>query len=296
MRGSLPNLRLVIGAQKTATTSLYYQFANHPGIATATLKETKYFVDDELYNAGIQNFLNSFYPGVDKTSPLIDIDPELLFYPQCAQRIYDTVGPDARLVAILRNPVNRAYSHYTMERFRRKEDLPFLDALDMESERIKSDHGLLYHSYVSRGMYYEQVQRFMELFNDGSLKVLIFEEDFLSEPQMAYQAICKHFGLHYRPEYFAREQNMNPGRKVKSKFVDDLIRGRVIEFKPLKKFPIYNRISHAIRSSIFKANLSFDTPPLADDLRRELLNKYFLHDIERLETLLQRDLRIWKEI
>ena len=114
MDRNLINLRLVVGAQKTATTSLYYRFQNHPEISTATIKETKYFADNELYRIGPDKFLETFYPGVDHSSPLLDIDPEYLFYPKCATRIYETIGPNAKILIILRDPVTRARTPKTL--------------------------------------------------------------------------------------------------------------------------------------------------------------------------------------
>ena len=116
----------------------------------------------------------------------------------------------------------------------------------------------------------------------------------MSDKQGAYKNICDHFEIEYSPEYFDNDDNMNPRRAVKSKFVDDLIRGRVIEFKSLKRYPIYNRLSRAIRSTIFNANLTFQTPPLSPELKALLTREYFLEDIERLEELIGRDLTIWK--
>lgn len=293
MSARIANLRLIIGAQKTATTSLYYQFEKHPGITTANIKETKYFADDSLYVKGVDHFLNTFYPNAPDTLPKLDIDPEYIFYPRCAQRIADTIGRDAKLTMILRNPVDRAYSQYNMEVFRRKEDMPFEKALQAEKGRIQSDYGLLYHSYVSRGLYYQQVKRFIDIFDDSSLQVLIFEEDFINDKDKAYREICSHFEIEYLPEYFNTDDNFNPRRAVKNKWIDNLIRGRVIEFKSLKKYPLYNKFSRAIRSAIFDANLTFETPPLSEEMRHQMMTQYFKTDIKKLEDLIKRDLSVW---
>jgi hypothetical protein len=160
---------LIIGAQKSGTTSLYHYLVAHPSIAPAKAKGVHYF--EEHYGKGIRWYRSRF--PVDVNERLTgEATPEYLFYPHVPERVARDL-PAVRLIALLRNPIDRAYSHYQHERALGAETLSFPDALAAEDDRLRGEleraygdpeylsHALLHHSYRSRGLYADQLRRWL---------------------------------------------------------------------------------------------------------------------------------------
>jgi len=156
---------LIIGAQKCGTTSLYRYLIQHPQIEPAIKKEIHYF--DLNYNKPIQWYLNQF-PALKTQSDRItgEATPYYIFHPHAPYRIKEHM-PDAKIIVLLRNPVDRAYSHYHYAVERYGETLSFEEALDIENERLAGEmekfqknpyyksRNYRCFSYQKRGIYIE---------------------------------------------------------------------------------------------------------------------------------------------
>ena len=127
----LPNF-LIIGAQRCGTTTLYNQLVSHPDISPATTKELHYF--DINFSKGIQWYKEQF----NDERIIGEASPYYIFHPLCPKRIFDII-PEVKIIVLLRNPVERAYSHYWHEIRLGKENLSFEDAISEESSRIKNE-------------------------------------------------------------------------------------------------------------------------------------------------------------
>lgn len=177
---------MIIGAQKSGTSSLYYYLSQHEQISPSYVKEVHYF--DGGLDPNIDNFekgqswYQSHFPKTRSNSSkqkTFDSSPLYLFNPIVAQRISDII-PEAKLIAIFRNPTERAISHYFHEKKLGYESLPIMDAFLAEEERLKSileqqDYkhtNFIHFSYKSRGLYYEQLKRYLEHFSINNLLVL----------------------------------------------------------------------------------------------------------------------------
>jgi hypothetical protein len=184
---------LVIGAQRSGTTSLDDYLAEHPAVLSAVVKEVQYF--HRHYEKGERWYRSRFPlaararlvrrrvgvpPAVGETSP------DYLFDPRAPARVH-AFDPRMRLVAVLRDPVERAYSHWRMEVRRGREELSFEEALDREESELDRELALLLRtdgyrevpfriSYVARGRYAEQLERWLELFPREQLLVLTSDE------------------------------------------------------------------------------------------------------------------------
>ena len=181
---------LVIGAQRCGTTSLNDYLAEHPGILCATVKEVKYF--HRYYEKGACWYRARFplvtARNVERrrtgVTPVVgETTPDYLFDPRAPARVH-AFDPRMKLIAILRDPVERAHSHRRVERRRGTEPLSFEDALDREEselvgelERLLATSGYVdapfSTSYVARGRYAEQLERWLELFPREQLLVLL---------------------------------------------------------------------------------------------------------------------------
>ena len=140
---------LVIGAQKSGTTSLVHYLAAHPQVYART-DELHFF--DRYYERGLDWYSSQF----EDAAAVGESSPEYMFRPEVAPRIAADL-PGVKLVAILRDPVDRAYSQYWHNRTRGHEPLSFEDALAAEPDRASD---LERYGYVGRGRYAEQLARF----------------------------------------------------------------------------------------------------------------------------------------
>lgn len=188
---------LVIGVMKGGTTSFFQYLARHPEINPPFRKEIKYF--DLHYSQGL-NWYRAHFPlrfkmGNDRITG--EATPYYIFHPLAARRVAVTL-PQAKLIALLRNPVDRAYSHYNHMVRVGREPLSFEEALKQEDERllqeaekIRSDLGHstfkhLHYSYKARGRYVEQLKQWLPLFSTDQMQFLSSEELY-SSPATVYR-------------------------------------------------------------------------------------------------------------
>lgn len=185
---------VIIGTQRGGTTSLYRYLTGHPDIGPALRKEVHFF--DHHYEKGIDWYLAHF--PVRGEVPIVgEASPYYLFHRDVPERARRVV-PYAKFIALLRNPVDRAYSHYQMRVSKGLESLSFEDAIDKEPERLSGDDpsGLTWrhHSYIRRGLYVDQLKRWVSVFPREQL-LIIKSEDFYKEPEQILQQTLAHLGL-----------------------------------------------------------------------------------------------------
>jgi hypothetical protein len=180
---------IIIGAQKSGTTSLFRYLEQHVQIAGSEPKEVHYF--DNHYDLGTLWYRSHFPYKTD--SILLESSPYYLCYPHAAKRIYDLL-PNVKLIAILRNPTDRAISHYFHQVRAGAEKLPILEAFTKEEDRIQSlwekiladesytDSTHQRFSYKQRGIYIEQLNRYWKYFDPENLLVLN-SDNFFADPQ-----------------------------------------------------------------------------------------------------------------
>lgn len=192
---------LIIGGQKCGTTSLYNYLIEHPNILPARNKETRFF-HTRRYERGEFWYRASFPTEARKRraekeggSKLItgESTPEYLFFPHVPSRARKTV-PQARLIALLRNPVDRAYSHYHHKVRNGRENLTFEEAMAREEERLSGEaeqiladpryysYSLDHFSYLSRGIYVDQLKAWRRFFPKSQLLILRSEDLYEDAP------------------------------------------------------------------------------------------------------------------
>ncbi|HEX5861584.1 MAG TPA: sulfotransferase domain-containing protein [Nocardioides sp.] len=172
---------LIIGAQKAGTSTLYASLSTHPEIEEAEKKELHFF--DRHYADGIESYRRKF-PELERGQITGEATPYYLFHPLAPERVASTL-PDVKLIAILRNPVERAYSQYHSEVRKGFEDLPtFEEAIAAETGRLSGEREKItadpaydsyawsHHSYLARGMYADQLERWFEHFSREQFLVL----------------------------------------------------------------------------------------------------------------------------
>ena len=203
MRG-LPSV-LIIGAQKGGTTSLFNYLVQHPGIREPFGKEIHYF--DLHYGRGPRWYQGRFpyRRQLEGGKLTLDASPYYLAHPLAAERAAAML-PNVKLIALLRNPIDRALSHYQHERKGGREPLSFAEAVAQEPERTRGEEERLrrepaYYSwnhhrytYLRRGQYVDQLRRWAECFPRERLLVLQSEALF-RDPAGVTEAVYRFLGL-----------------------------------------------------------------------------------------------------
>lgn len=206
----LPDV-IVVGAQRCGTTSLFRALSQHPQVVRPTFnKGINYF--DLNYHRGPAWYAAHFPLRVTARRRVPEGEPVVfessgyyMFHPLAPARIAKDL-PAVRLVAMLRDPVERAFSAWKHESARGYESLPFVEALRHEDERLRgqaermiSEPGYAsqshrHHAYQRRGDYVAQLQRLYELFPREQVHV-VYSEDFFSRPQEEFARLCQFLGL-----------------------------------------------------------------------------------------------------
>ena len=221
---------LIIGAQKAGTTALYAYLREHPQITGPSWKEVSFF--DRHYGRGEAWYRGNFPNTLRARGGLVgEASPSYLFHPLAPERDAGLV-PEAKLVALVRNPVDRAFSHYQHEVALGREPRSFEDALVAEDERLRGEedrivadpayfsHAWWNYTYRARGRYAEQLERWLAVFPREQLLVMPSEE-LLAEPEQAHGRVLGFLGagphrLDAYPRVFERQyEPMRPETRLR---------------------------------------------------------------------------------
>lgn len=204
---------LIVGAQRCGTTSMYRTLSQHPAVLKAVLhKGVHYF--DTGYGRGLP-WYRSHFPlhaqarQVQRTtgiSPLtFESSPYYLFHPLAAQRFTRDL-PGVKVLVLVRDPVERAYSAHTHELARGYETEPFERALELETDRVEGEaakiiadpayqsHSLQHHAYLRRGHYVDQLERLESVVGRDRIHV-VDSDDFFTDPEPVHAAVLDFLGL-----------------------------------------------------------------------------------------------------
>lgn len=291
----LPNF-LCVGAQKAGTTTLHDILKQHPEIYLPEIKETKFFQDNSKYEKGITYYEKEFFRGVRDEKAIGEIDPEYMYFEYVPERIYKHLGSDIKLIFMLRNPVDRAYSHYWMSYRRGYETETFEKAIELEKKRIALDEFHKNHfSYISRGFYAEQIKRYLKFFPKENMFFVIFEEDFLAKREQTIKKLLNFFQI---SDNYALNLNIksNPVSMPRFKMLRDFIYKPNFIKKVGKVLIPYKKARERIIKLIEKINYRPFKPPKLDKVsKRKILEEYFIEDIKETEEIIGRCLKVWYE-
>lgn len=166
---------LICGAQKAGTTSLNFYLRNHPGIYIPWKKELHFFDNDSNFNKGIQWYTKQF-SRADKDSITGESTPIYMYLDKVPVRIAGAI-PSVRIIFILRNPVERAWSHYWDSVKRGRESLSFKEAIMAEPARLKmGENEKRFYSYIDRGYYIEQIKRYLDYFPRNQMHFILSDK------------------------------------------------------------------------------------------------------------------------
>jgi hypothetical protein len=169
---------ILAGAQKSGTTALHYFLEKHPNITMGDKQEMHFFDNEEIFSRPVDyELLHQHFRPVSSSTIAGECTPIYIYWKPAIERIWK-YNPKIKLLIILRNPVDRAFAHWNMQRFKGREPLDFLDAAREEKNRAGEAAPLQLRrfSYVDRGFYAEQLERVFKFFPREQVKIIKFEE------------------------------------------------------------------------------------------------------------------------
>ncbi|MCG8449817.1 MAG: sulfotransferase domain-containing protein [Pirellulales bacterium] len=185
---------LIIGAQKSGTTSLWAYLRTHPDLFLPKRKELHFFDKEEFFRQAVPQYekYHLHFSKAQAGQLCGEATPSYVFWESAAERIV-RYNPEMKLVLILRNPIQRAYSHWNMERKRGNEKLSFLQAVQAEKSLTQPMQDRV-RSYVARGYYSKQIKHLGKFFPAEQLLVLR-SESLLQDRHAVLQKICNFLGV-----------------------------------------------------------------------------------------------------
>jgi Sulfotransferase domain len=184
---------VICGTQKGGTTALDSYLREHSQICMAKRKEVHFFDSENIFRDNkpdYSDYHSAFSPKISHKI-LGEATPSYMYWYDAARRIWH-YNPNMKLIVVLRNPIDRAYSHWNMERYRNAERLPFWDAIKNEQQRCRESLPYQHrvYSYTDRGFYLEQLRRLWFYFSKAN--VLILKNEFLKDqPNKTLNEVCK---------------------------------------------------------------------------------------------------------
>lgn len=283
---------LIIGAQKAGTTSLFDILKQHSKIYLHPKKELHFFDRDQDFQNG-RDFYSSYFVDAGDDQVAGEATPIYLFLPGVPLRIREMLGADIKIIIILRNPADRAFSHFKMEVAAGREKRSFEEAIGENIRRLKSgfDHNIL-TSYLDRGFYASQLENYLKAFSKEQIRVYLFEHDFLDNRQQMIGDIQDFLNLDH--EDISTLVKSVPESKPKNRQLDQVLNTghpfnrlakRVIPSKKMRDF---------IKLKMNGLNTAKPTMDVDWDVwRQRLIREVFYQDIKKTETLTGHDLRRW---
>jgi len=214
---------IIIGAMRGGTTSLYNYLARNPCIAGAGTGEVHFF--DKYSDRGTNWYRAHFPLSLSRRvrrllgSDLVpgEKSPYYVFHPRAPQRVAELL-PDVKLIVLLRNPIDRAYSHYWHQIRRGYETLPFEEAIARETERLEGERERIlsdpqyyspvhqHYSYLSRGVYVDQIRAWRRVFPAEQMLILCSEQ-FYADPRATLSRVFAFLGVRHHDVERFREHN-----------------------------------------------------------------------------------------
>jgi hypothetical protein len=297
----MPNF-ILFGAAKAGTTSVYKYLEQHPDVFMSSFKEPGFFAFEgekpQLNGPGAQKWVDRWvvtelaayqqlFAEYNGQKAIGEASPYYIYYYQkTPQRIHHYL-PDVKLIAVLRNPVERAFSNYVWAVRDRAESLTdFKDALAAETTRIKDNWGPKWR-YKDQGFYYQQLQPYYQTFKPEQIKICLYE-DFVANPIAIMQDIFA---------FLAIDSSFTPDMSKKHN-TSKIPRNQIWHQFLVKPHPIKSVIKPFLPPQ-FRQNLKENAreknlfKPTLDDKIRDRLKAEYREDILQLQDLIDRDLSLW---
>lgn len=283
---------------KAATTSLYTYLMQHPDIFMPKVKEPMFFNNYQQDNKYVVKGAKgkkittlkeykSLFDEVKKEAAIGEASPSYIYNKKAAELIKEVV-PDTKIIAALRQPVERAYSNFLhAKRAGREPENHFAITLELEEERINKNWSPLYH-YKSQGFYFKQLQRYFYLFPKENIKIILFE-DIVKNPEQVAKEIFEFLQV---DTDFTVDTSKKANVSGKPKGILGWLLMQLRYYRLLPNIHLSKYLPQPVMDLLFKS--IYEKPEKLDEqLKRELTEKYYKEDLLQLEKLIEKDLSHW---
>ena len=304
---TMPNF-FIVGAQKAGTTSLYHYLDQHPQVFMSPIKEP-FFFDHEINPEGevvwrelkgrrqpprfasIEEY-RALFEGVRGEKAIGEASPLYIYAPGTPERI-ERYAPGAKSVVLLRHPAERAYSAFLYAvRIGAEPLTDFAQALRAEPQRVRDGWHYVFH-YRSRGLYYNQLKRYYEVFGRERVGAWLYE-DMREDPTGVARSVFRFLQVddtfvadtssRHNQAGVPASVSARAAMKATDRAVGALRKGLAPTSSVL---PLAYKMRRAVQSRVLTR------PPPIDPGLREDLTRSYEEDILRLQELIDRDLSAW---
>ena len=283
-----PNF-LCVGAQKAGTSSLFNILNQSKDVYFSEKKELHFFEKNDEFSKGEEYYLSNFEKRYNGQKLIGEITPEYLFYSYVPSRILKTLGK-IKILIILRNPIIRSYSQFNFHKMYQVEKINADFAIEIEKDPIITEvcsYESWYYPnyYISKSLYYHQVKRYIEVFGKENVYVGIFEEIF-KKSETIIDPIIEFLDID-QFEFENVASNVSKVNHSNALFNSlGIVKRKVDSVIP-------QNLSMSI-SNFIKDNLSKKPESLNIENIIAYNKRFFNDDIKKLESLLDKDLSLWK--
>jgi hypothetical protein len=298
---TLPNF-ILIGAAKAGTSSLFSYLGQHPDVFLSSTKEPNFFAfagaevayegpGDSIINQASVTSLDEYkglFRSAKRQSAIGEASTLYLYLPSAAPCIRREI-PGVRLIAILRDPTERAYSSYLhMARDGREPLGSFEQALEQEDARVRANWEPLWH-YTRLGFYYAQLKRYYDLFPAEQIAVCLYD-DFTARPRQVVQHIFSFLGVDasFEPDMSVRHKVSGTPRSAAL----HAVLTRPNPAKTLAKRLLPSDVRGRLYAAMMRGNIVEHREELCERTKQRLRQLY-ADDVQRLSSLIGRDLSVW---
>lgn len=281
---------LIIGAQKAGTTSLYRYIDQHPEISVSQVKEVAYFVDEDLYGKGVTYF-HSFFADTQPGAKIASGYVHMLACPHAPERVRQ-YNPEMKFIVLLRHPVQRAWSayQYAIQMGWESGDLSFLQALDMEGERLDRKNPRTRYDtvYGYNGLYCAHLKHWMQFFPAEQF-LLLRSEDLRFNTDNCLESVWSFLGVSGGAKIDTSIEYNRAGR-TRVRWINSIIHDKSSSLIRLMGRLVPGGLRVWIRSRIFswvRRLNTVDADPasirIPDEVARRMA-EYYRDDLRELET------------
>lgn len=292
----LPNF-LIVGAAKSGTTSLHYYLQQHPDIYLPAPKELHYFAREHMLRLtggpGDRHVLShvcqtkeeyeSFYAKVTQQSAVGEISPSYLYSSEVSHQIKKELH-DPKIIILLRNPIEKAFSQYMHLVRDNREMLGFYDGLMAERERIERGWAAIWR-YAESSLYLSRVQTYLDVFGERNVRIFLYD-DLVQSPERLVRELLEFIGVDpQRPIDFAKVHNRSG--KPRFRFVSNLLT------RPNPLRDMAKRILPAdttYRLKLRLQDLNTGAKGTIDSRSRTYLKEFCAEDVQALQPIVGRPL------
>ena len=288
-----------IGCPKSGTTTLFKILCQHSQIHTPKFKEP-FFFNNSNYHNGIDWYANTYYDDIKNEKWILDFTPSYLYSDEALFRINEySKGKDLKFIVMLRNPVERAYSHYLHTLRDGLEDLDFNDAIQAESERLLNyENNLLSqlkYSYIYQSLYHKHLSKYFESFGRNNFFVINYDSQFLDKSEFKLMISDLQNFLEIKIENLNIEIKENFASESRSKILQTLVNSNGLH-KRLARLLFKSKLNRQILINKFRKlnEKKMVKKDLEAEFKKNLYDKYFHTDVLKLESLLEKKLN-WND-